>query len=325
MTDRQASETSGEERLRGLLALMEQTSRDRRESEPLERRYPALADVEVRDLVVAGPHGPIPARRYRGPAEEGVGLVWVHGGGFVAGDLDMAEAHWVSLALASRGVFVLSLDHQKALGGVHHPIPSDEILAGWLAAASDPGLLDVPIERLHLGGASAGACLSAGVALRLASGAGPRPATLTLVYPLVHAELPEAQPEAAAAAAALPPELRFTPDFVRALNVNYVGRADLLDDPIAFPASGYLGGLPPTYIINAEADDLRSSGEAFAAMLRTAGVPVRVEYEPGTVHGYLDKPEEPAATRTVERLRTWFEGAPPSAPDSTPRGSDAVS
>lgn len=201
----------------------------------------------------------------------------------------------------------------KAVGGVHHPIPSDEILAGWLAAATDQDFLGVPVERLHLGGASAGACLSAGVALRLASGAGPRPASLALVYPILHAELPEAEPEAAAAAAALPPELRFAPDFVRAVNVNYVGRPELLDDPIAFPANGDVGGMPATYIINAEADDLRSSGEAFAARLRTVGVPVRLEFEPGTVHGYLDQPDQPAAMRTIDRLSAWLIDAPPSS------------
>lgn len=281
----------------------------------LDGRY---AGLHVQDLVIAGPHGPIPARRYRGAGAPSAGLVWVHGGAFVAGDLDMSESHWVGQALAAQGVAVVCLDHRKALRGTHCPIPSDEILAGWVAAATRPEVLGCEVEHLHLGGASSGANLSAGVAVRLANGAGPLPASLILVYPSLHAELPEASPSAAAAAAALAPEQRFTPDFMRALNVNYAGQPELLDDPVAFPANADVTGLPPTYLINAEADDLRASGEVFAAHLRAAGVPVRLEHEPGTVHGYLDRPDEAGAVRTVASLLAWlgadWAGEPPAKP-----------
>jgi acetyl esterase len=296
---------NGEARLRDLLEAIERDTGALNDADPLETRLPHLAGVDVRNLVIDGPHGPIPARAYRGSVPSGVGLVWVHGGAFVAGDLNMAEAHWVSLELAARGVAVLSLDHQKALRGVHHPVPSDEILAGWRFTAGEH-LLGVPVERLHLGGASAGANLSAGVALRLAAGAEARPASLVLVYPILHSELPAAGPAAAAAAAGLPGELRFDPDFIRAVNLNYVGSADHLVDPVAFPANGDVRGLPATYIVNAEADDLRSSGEAFADQLSAAGVGVRLEFEPETVHGYLDSPGLPAAVRTIDRIAGWL-------------------
>jgi len=300
--------SAGEVRFREVVELLEQNARARRAAEPIERRLPALAEVETHDLVIDGPHGPIAGRTYLGPVGRDVGLVWVHGGAFVAGDLDMYEAHWVSLELAARGIAVLSLDHQKALGGVHHPVLSDEVLAGWLAAANDVGVLGVPLESLHLGGASAGANLSAGVALRLRDDGGPAPASLVLVYPTFHAVLPQAGPDAAEAVTALPPEYRFAPDFFRAVNVNYVGNAALLDDPVAFPANGLVEGLPATYILNAEADDLRSSGEAFAGQLQDAGVAVRVEFEPQTVHGYLDSAGLPAAVKSLDRIANWLKG-----------------
>jgi acetyl esterase/lipase len=302
-----SSRSPGESRFRELLEMLQDNARLRSEAEPLGSRFPGLSDVEVRDLVIDGPHGPIAGRTYHGPGDREVGLVWVHGGAFVAGDLDMYEAHWVSLELAARGIAVLSLDHQKALDGVHHPVLSDEILTGWLAAAEDD-VLGVRVENLHLGGASAGANLSAGVALRLRDGGGPRPSSLLLVYPVLHAVLPEAGRDAAEAADALPPELRFHPDFMRAVNVNYVGDPALLDDPVAFPANGDLAGLPPVYILNAEADDLRSSGEAFAEQLERAGVTVRGEFEPGTVHGYLDDPGQPTSIASVDRLADWLNG-----------------
>jgi acetyl esterase/lipase len=60
------------------------------------------------------------------------------------------------------------------------------------------------------------------------------------------------------------------------------------------------------FILNSEADSLRSSGERFGEQLADAGVPVRVEYEPGTVHGHLNQPDDPAAMRSIERLVAWL-------------------
>ena len=59
--------------------------------------------------------------------------------------------------------------------------------------------------------------------------------------------------------------------------------------------------LPPTIIINADADDLRASGEHFAEQLRAAGVPVTLALQPGTLHGYLNRPEESDQARADAR------------------------
>jgi len=185
---------------------------------------------------------------------------------------------------------------------------SDEVLAGWLSAAAEGGILGVSVAQLHLGGASAGANLSAGVAGRLKTGMLPQPASLILVYPVLHGVLPPAGSEAAAAFEGLAPELRFTPGFVEATNVNYVGDPSRLDDPVAFPANGTLDGLPPTLVLNAEADALRSSGEAYAALLAEAGVEVEVGFEPETVHGYLDDLGLPSAIVSLDRIAQWILG-----------------
>ena len=55
------------------------------------------------------------------------GLVWAHGGGFAAGDLDMPEADWVARSLAERGITVISVDYALA--------PTPQAWADALAAA----------------------------------------------------------------------------------------------------------------------------------------------------------------------------------------------
>ena len=99
----------------------------------LRRRFPRLADVAVTDVVVTSPHGPQPARVYRDEAAtpSGRALVWVHGGAFIGGYLDMPESNWVALELAARGIPVFAVDYTKCLGDVHYPVPSDDVLAAW--------------------------------------------------------------------------------------------------------------------------------------------------------------------------------------------------
>src|ERR1700722_17225493 len=62
-----------------------------------------VPDVNVRSDAAPGPHGPVPVRVYdAGAAAEGGRpcLVWMHGGAFIAGSLDMPEADWTARELA---------------------------------------------------------------------------------------------------------------------------------------------------------------------------------------------------------------------------------
>jgi acetyl esterase len=269
--------------------------------------YPELGAVSAVDMTVPTPEGGVPGRLYRAPGQAFAGFVWVHGGAFIAGDLNMPEAHWVSLYLASRGISVLSLDYRKALHGLKYPAPSNDVRAGWSWALENLSALGLATaDDLHLGGASAGAALTAALTGRLRDGAGQMPASLLLAYPLVHAEIPAISEELGKKMAGVPAELSFGPDFIRDINLNFAGSEDNLGDPHAFAGGGDLHGFPPVYIINSEADTLRASGELFAAQLEAAGVHVRMDMEPDSMHGHLDHPHTAPARNSIERMLVWL-------------------
>ena len=264
------------------------------------------AGIDVTEIVIEGRHGEIPARGYRGPAPAaGAALIWAHGGGFIGGDLDMPEAHWVAVELARRGIPVLSIDYTKCVDGVHHPVPSDDVLDAWLFVAGHEDEFGVPEGQLHFGGASAGAHLVAGVTKRLRDGAGPMPASLVLAYPNLHSTPPPQSDALRAALTEGPPDF-FTPAVMRDINLNYAGSEAVFDDVYAYPGNGDVSGLPPVFVLNSERDSLRASGERFGEQIAAAGGTVRVEYEPGTVHGHLNQPDDPAALRSIERMVDWL-------------------
>jgi acetyl esterase len=252
-----------------------------------------------------------------GMVPNSAGLVWAHGGGFAGGDLDMPEADWVARELAARGVTVVSVDYAlaptppawaEAFGppvkdGVHYPAASDDVVAAFRWAAASrlmPG-------RWALGGASAGANLAAGATLRLLADGAPVPALVLLAYPTLLAVQPESDAALRAALDADPEADRFGPDVVLGMYENYLGGpvdgAPLPAIPGLATAED-LADFPPTLMINGDIDELRVSGEVFAATLAAAGREVDVLTEPGTVHGHLNRPEEPAATASIERIAT---------------------
>lgn len=269
----------------------------------------------MNDTVLDGPHGPLRVRVYAPATPAGPGLVWLHGGGFMAGDLDMPEGDWVARSFAERGIAVVSVDYSLApvphewapragsseRGGVHYPVALDEVEHAFRWAVDS----DLAAGPWALGGASAGGNLAAGAALRLSQGDGPVPALSVLAYPTLQAV--QGAPDAALRAAldANPDADRFGPDAVRGMYENYLGGS--VDDAPIFAAPGSataadLERFPATIMINGDTDELRVSGEAFAALLREAGVEVDASTEPGTVHGHLNRPEEAAATASLDRF-----------------------
>jgi acetyl esterase len=269
--------------------------------EPAEGYRPPPA--VKRNVTIPGPHGRIPARVYRPSspaASSGAGLVWMHGGGFVAGDLDMADTDAIARELCDRdGATVVTVDYRLVRQDVCFPVPHDDVVAAWNWTVGASSELGVKRERLAIGGCSAGGNLAAGAALALRDTGAPSPSLLLLAYPIVHDQLSPVSdmPEGMEAVAEV---LRFPSEAVTALNQTYRGGA--APTAYAVPAMADLAGLPPAAILTAEYDDLRVSGERFADALESAGVRATVRRELGVVHGYLGIPGLPAWERSVQFL-----------------------
>jgi len=260
-------------------------------------------DVDVRPATAPGPHGDVPVRIYEPPASvagDRPALVWVHGGAFLGGDLDMVEADGVAREICARaGAVVVSVDYRLCHGGITYPVPHDDVVAAIRWVRDGAVALGVDPARIAVGGASAGANLTAGAALRLRDDDGWRPVALLLAYPVAHAVLPPATASLAALMADLPRMLRFLPEDTQFINANYLGGAHSRADGYAMPAHGVLDGLGPVVVLNAEYDDLRPSGEAFTAALARAGVDVRQVLVRDMPHGFLNRPA--AALEPVDR------------------------
>ncbi|HEX2145507.1 MAG TPA: alpha/beta hydrolase [Glycomyces sp.] len=249
--------------------------------------------VAVEDTVIEGPHGPIPLRLYR-PETTVIGRVlWAHGGGFCHGDLDMFEAHGVSIELARRaGVAVASVDYRLADGGTRYPVPIDDVHAAWTWWCSQ----QPEAGPVAIGGASAGAALALAATLRARDNGDRLPDAVLLAYPFAHYPNPSLSPAMNAEMEAVP--FRFDPESVEDMVRNYVGRiSDVPSD--ALPGAARLDGLPPTRILICEYDDLRASAELLERQLRELGVPVESYVALGMTHGHLNhnpKIEEVAAS-----------------------------
>ena len=266
------------------------------------------APVEVADRAIDGPAGPVPVRVYRRPgASAGAPLVvYFHGGGWVVCNLDTHDALCRRIALGADAV-VVSVDYRLA---PEHRFPAapDDCAAATRWAVTHAAELGADPRRWVLAGDSAGGNLAAAVALRLRDEDGPRASGQLLVYPVT--DHPTAGFESYSAFA---DGYGLTRDVMTWFWDLYLGespdaaRAAALS-PQAVPLRAPdLRGLPPALVITAEYDVLRDEGEAYAARLREAGVPVEAERFAGMHHGFfnwggvLD-----GADRAVARACDWI-------------------
>ncbi|MGP9843916.1 alpha/beta hydrolase [Brachybacterium sp. 107] len=279
-------------------------------------------ELVIENHEIPGPHGPVPVRVYTpqtAPDGPRPCLVWLHGGGFMHGDLDMPEGDHVARGVAGRAdAVVVSVDYRLCdeidgspgrtfPGGPEHvtaPIPLDDVCAAVAWTRDSAQALGIDPARVAIGGASAGGNLAAAASLRLADEGTPLAASL-LMYLVAHPLRPEPDAEEAEALAGTPPMLRFSLETMRAMSGNYIGRPLEEATPYDFPglaAPEQLAGLPRTYIETDEYDDLRVSGRRYAEQLREAGVDVDYTVRRGVCHGHLNRVGLAEAQQSMDRM-----------------------
>ena len=235
--------------------------------------------VALADIYLPASGGPVRARLYarRGEPRARPILLWLHGGGFVAGSV--RDIDHVCSRLAHLGeLLVVSLEYRLA---PEHPFPAalhDTYDAmTWLAAS---GALIGGDGRLAAGGQSAGAALVAGACLMARDEGGPALARQVLCYPALDFGQ-DTESVRLFDGVFLSVKAPSWPEQA------YLGGQEAT--PYAAPLRAYtLAGLPPALVLGSGRDPLRDDARTYAARLAGDGVPVtHVEYA-GVMHGFLN-------------------------------------
>lgn len=236
----------------------------------------------------------VPVRIYRPQHAHGA-IVWLHGGGFVMGDLD-TEHPWATRIADSAGAVVVSVDYRLA---PEHRFPAafDDAYAVLTWTAEHAAELGIDPDRIAVGGHSAGANLAAAIALRARDEQGPR-----ICFQLLNQPGLDNRQQSWSAR-----QFTDTPWMNRAkvtsLWGHYLGSAPAT--PYAAPARATdLSGLPPAYVAAAEFDPNRDEDIDYALRLLRAGVPVDLHQWSGTFHGSQAILSAEVSQRQIAELAT---------------------
>jgi acetyl esterase len=247
----------------------------------------AVADHRV---PVAG--GEVTVRAYSpGGSGPHPALVYYHGGGWVIGDLDTHDGLCRSLTNAARCA-VLSVDYRLAPEW-KYPVAVEDSYAALTWVVANAARLGIDPRRVAVGGDSAGGNLATVMALMARERRGPALVHQVLIYPVTDHRLDTPSYVENATGYVL------TREGMRWFWNHYLAREAEGREPHASPLRApSLAGLPPALVITAECDPLRDEGEAYAARLRDAGVPVTLTRYSGMFHGFV------RMTRILDKART---------------------
>ncbi len=273
-----------------------------------------MAVADVTDVAIQGAAGPLAARVYnpktlRGPAPA---VLYFHGGGWVTGTLDSSDASDRAVAEAT-GAIVVSVAYRLA-PEARFPAAQDDARASYRWLLDNAASLGADPRRIALAGEGAGGTLAIDTAIDARDHNLPAPVHQLLIYPAVGTDL--TTPSYNELASAVP--------LNRAAAEWYLAHAtrsaaDLRDPRLNVVGAADLHGLPPTTIVSAQIDPLRSEGEALAQRLQGLGVPVEQRTYPGVTHEFFGMGTTVLQAREAEefaamRLNASFAAAAPPPP-----------
>jgi acetyl esterase len=253
-----------------------------RQSQMVGGRQPIAT---LRDLEVDGAEGPLPARLYtpteRVGADPAPTMMFIHGGGWMYGDLESHDAACRFLAEQS-GVQVLAINYRLS---PEHKFPAavEDCRAAyrWLVEHADE--VNADTTRLAVGGDSAGGALATSTAIYAAENGLPLAFQL-LIYPGADFVERTASRKLFAKGFFLTDqfmtgaeEAYFAPDADKSVpDASVLRRVD-------FPEK-----IAPAHVVTAGFDPLRDEGEAYARLLAERGVEVDTKRYSSMIHGFLN-------------------------------------
>jgi acetyl esterase len=267
---------------------------------------PPVAAVE--DVKVKGAAGPLAARVYRAGRGQSPTVVFFHGGGWVAGDLEThdRQARWLAI---ETGAVVVSVDYRRPPetrfpGAFEDAFAAMRDISERIAAFGDDD------KRLGVAGDSAGGNLAATVAIACRD-AGIKLSAQLLVYPVTDVYRNYADE---GENARFPSRIENAEGYFlsRAVMEWFAGHylsdqshgADWRVSPLRAKT---LAGLAPAIVCTAWFDPLRDEGAAYAAALSAAGVVTQHYPGAGLIHGYFGLGEASATARAeAQRARADF-------------------
>lgn len=235
--------------------------------------------AEVREISVPGTTGDVSVRLYR-PASDAPCpvFVWLHGGGWVFGTVDLDDTFCRIVANGVEAV-VLSVDYRLA---PEHPYPAalDEAEAVVSWAQNHSAEVGGDPRRVALGGESAGGNLAAATALRLRDSGAPPLCLQILVCAILDSTMTSASLQEHG-------DGKFLTRSVLAWSWDHYAKGHL-HEPYASPMHATdLSGTAPALIITAECDPLHDEGVEYRRRLLDAGVGAEwIDFD-GMIHGFF--------------------------------------
>jgi acetyl esterase len=251
----------------------------------------AVGDVRVRIIMPHGATGMLPV------------IVYMHGGGWILGNANTHDRLVRELAVGARAA--LAFVEYPNSPEAHYPTAIEQgyATAQWITRDGASRGLDA--SRMAVAGESVGGNMTAALALMAKERGDVSFVQQSMYYPVTDAAMNTASYEQFDTGYYL--TRKAMEWFWDAYTSDPAQRAEITASPNQ-ASTEQVAGLPPTYLCVDEADVLRDEGEAYAAKLRSAGVPVTTVRYDGTIHDFmlLNSLSETSATRAAIDQATAF-------------------
>jgi acetyl esterase len=256
---------------------------------------PTVAVASVEDVAIRGARGLLWIRVYRQGHEPEQPILYIHGGGWSAGSITLADRFCRRLCSGS-GCLVASVGYGLA-PEEPYPFALEDCVSALTWLVEDGKQIGADGDAPFVIGESAGANLAAALCLRVRDARAPAIAQQVLVCPVLDDDLETNSHQRWGGG-----EYLISSSAVAASWRTYLGN-ELVDAFAAPLRATDLTGLPAATIIVAGCDPLHDDGVNFARRLTAARVPVELIEAPGLLHGfiYMDGVSE-AAARMVDRI-----------------------